>query len=391
MQRKHIALIAIALIGSMGAGFIPPTEERDEFHFVVLGDSQFDGPAEFNRIVDQARRLRPAFVIQVGDLIDGYLDDVDAVAAEWQRFDAQIAPLAPVPFIAVAGNHDVLDANRQVDPALEDLFAQRWGALYFAFEYKNALFIVLNSDSSEGLNTITGKQLEWLEETLETRKAEHTFAFMHRPAFLTRDGDRLHELFVEHGVDRVFYGHHHHYHHFKRDGIGYTMTNANGAGIADHIETGSMPHLLQVSVRGAEVDVAVIHADAIYAEDMVAPQDNYDYFALHQNLVPKSVDLKTVAGTLQMPIPVANESQREIQVLAECSSADRRWLFEPTVIAPIQLGPGESETLTLTLSSAPNRMPDTSSQPECTVRVPLQTAQGRWIEFERTVTGVQQR
>ncbi len=386
MRQQLIVILTIA--ACMGAGFQAPEEEADEFHFVVLGDSQFDAPSEFNRIIDQARRLRPAFVIQVGDLIDGYKDALDEVEAEWQRFEKQIAPLAPVPFIAVAGNHDVFNGDLQVDPALEKMFVDRWGGLYYAFTYKNALFVVLNSDSTEGMNTITGKQLSWLERTLADNKAEHTFVFMHRPAFLTKGSEALHELFMKHGVDRVFYGHHHHYHHFDRDGIGYTMTNANGTSAAEHPEIGGMPHLLQVSVRGAEVDVAVIHADAVIAEDSVAPADNYDYFALTRSLAPNRVELEQIsATTYAFDIPLENGSRRDIRVMMTCSSDDERWQFEPRAVAPIDLSPGAEHALSLMIRHTEDRVPEETSKPRCTLSVPLQTQDGAWITLEETVVG----
>ena len=50
-----------------------PKEKENEFHFVILGDSLFHDPAKFNRVVDQTKLLMPAFVIQVGDLIQGCL------------------------------------------------------------------------------------------------------------------------------------------------------------------------------------------------------------------------------------------------------------------------------------------------------------------------------
>ncbi len=387
MRQRLIIVLTIATC--LSAGFQAPSEEADEFHFVVLGDSQFDAPSEFNRIIDQARRLRPAFVIQVGDLIDGYSNSLEEVEAEWQRFEKQIAPLAPVPFIAVAGNHDVFNGKRRVDPALEEMFVDRWGGLYYAFTYKNSLFVVLNSDSTEGMNVITGKQLSWLEGTLADNQAEHTFVFMHRPAFLLNDADALHELFKEHNVDRVFYGHHHHYHHFDREGIGYTMTNANGTSAARHPEIGGMPHLLQVSVRGAEVDVAVIHADSVTAEDSVIPADNYDYFALTRGLVPeKPVELHpTAANAFTFDIPLENGSRRDIRVMVSCSSDDERWQFDPTAPAPIDLEAGMEHTLALVVSHTENRVPEVSSLPRCTFSVPLQMHDGTWITLEETVTG----
>jgi len=368
-----------------------PVEEADEFHFVVLGDAQFDDAATFNRIVDQSRRLRPAFVIQVGDLIEGYNNDLGAIAREWQRFAQQIQPLAPVPYLPVPGNHDLYNGNKQPDARLEQMFEQQWGPLYFAFQYKNALLIGLNSDASSGANRITGKQWRWLQSTLADNDAEHKFVFMHRPPLLMKNGDALHKLFAKHGVSHVFYGHHHHYHHLLKDGIHYSMTNATGASIQDIPEVGGFQHLIQVSVRGAEVDVAVIQADAIKAQDAVYPQDNYDLFDLQRKLVPAQVKLQPhdpsadAHSSFKFDIPLHNASRRDVQLFISCDSADQRWAFDPTVIAPLTLAAGSRSSLALTARFQHNRVPETP--PRCQVRLPLQTRHGVWVDINLQVLG----
>jgi predicted phosphodiesterase len=391
-MQKHLRscpalLTAVALLATCGAAFEPPREEADEFHFVVLGDAQFHDAAKFNRVIDQTRRLRPAFVIQVGDLIEGYNNDLDTIASEWRRFADQVAPLAPVRFLAVPGNHDVYNGNRQIDPRLEKLFEEAWGPLYYAFTYKNALLIILNSDSTEGANQITGKQLDWLQHTLAENNAEHKFVFMHRPPMLMPDAGQLHELFKQHGVSHVFYGHHHHYHFFEQDGIAYTMTNAAANSAHDHHGVGGFHHLLQVSVRGEEVDVAVIEADAIKPQDAVSPQDNYDFFDLTRRLAPAQVPLQATTGnSYTMAIPLFNASRRDIEVLISCSSADQRWQIEPKVIPPLELATGTRQTLTLSASFNAARVPE--SQPVCELRAPFKTSHGEWLDFEHRVTGV---
>jgi predicted phosphodiesterase len=376
--------IGCALLGCSAAALQPPLEEPNEFHFVVLGDAQFHDPAKFNRVVDQTRRLGPAFVIQVGDLIEGYNSDLNVIEQEWQRFAKQIAPLAPIPFVAIAGNHDVYNGDKQVDPQLEALFEKKWGPLYFSFVYKNALIIGLNSDSSEGANEIGGQQWQWLRKTLKTSQQTHKFVFLHRPPMLTRNAQKLHDLFVAHGVSHVFYGHHHHYHFFERDGIQYTMTNAAANSVHDHAAVGGFHHLLQVSVRGQSVDVAVVEADAVYPQDAVHPEDNYDFFDLTRRLAPDNVTLTTDApNTYALEIPLRNTSRRDIQVLVSCSSADLRWQFSPKAIKPIALPKGTQETLTLTASYAEERQPE--SMPQCKIQVPFQTGHGAWIELKHTV------
>ena len=121
-------------------------DAKSEFHFVVLGDSQFHDAAGFNRIVDEVTRLQPAFVVQVGDMIEGYLPDTPSLHAEWKRFRNQIAPLGSIPFVAVPGNHDVYDATKLPSPTATAIYREYWGDLFFTFTYENARFIVLNSD-----------------------------------------------------------------------------------------------------------------------------------------------------------------------------------------------------------------------------------------------------
>ena len=385
---KVLTLTLLLLSGVVhGVELQAPEEEADEFHFVVLGDAQFHQPEKFNRLIDQTRRLRPAFVIQVGDLIEGYNNDFEVIAAEWQRFARQIAPLAPVPFLAVPGNHDVFNGDKQVDTRLEALFEEIWGPLYWAFTYKNTLLISLNSDSSEGVNQITGQQLDWLRQTLAKKEAEHTFVFMHRPPMLFPDAESLHDLFKQHGVSHVFYGHHHHYHFYTRDGIQYTMTNAAANSAHDHHAVGGFHHLLHVSVRGDEVNVAVIEADAIKPQDAVQPIDNYDFFDLTRRLAPAQVTLQaTGEGTFDLDIPLFNSSRRDIQILVSCTSGDQRWQLTPYAIPPINLASGAKRILAIKASFTNQRVPE--SQPICNLRVPFQTAHGEWLDFEHTVTGV---
>ena len=293
------------------------------------------------------------------------------------------ASTGPVP----AGNHDVYNGDKQIDARLEAMFEDTWGPLYHAFEYKNALIVTLNSDAAGAANRIVGEQLDWLQNTLANSNAEHKFVFMHRPPMLMPNARELHELFKRHGVSHVFYGHHHHYHFFEQDGIEYTMTNAAARSAHDHHGVGGFHHLLQVSVRGEEVVVAVIEADAVKPRDAVYPQDNYDFFDLTRRLAPQQVALDASGpNTFTMTIPLFNASRRDINVLVACSSADHRWRMEPVVVPPVALAAGAKHQLTLSASFDAARVPE--SVPVCDLRVPFQTGHGQWLDFEHSVTGV---
>jgi len=365
----------------------PPTTTNHEFHFIVLGDAQFDDPAGFNRIVDQVRYLYPAFVIQVGDLIDGYTSDIHSIRAQWDRFKRQIEPLRPIPYFAIAGNHDVYGSTKKPDATLENAFIDTWGPLYFSFTYKNALIIGLNSDPKESPERISDQQVEWMNNILKQSKAQHRLVFMHRPPMLMKNAPVLHQSFVKGGVTQVIYGHHHHLHHFERDGVHYTMTNAGGRMAHKIKAVGGFAHMLQVSVRDEDLSVAVIDADAIHGQDMVDPVDNYDLFNIGRRLVPNSVRLTaTTANPLKynLTLPLHNASQRDLTIYVSCTSEDNRWNFDPKAIDPIELAAGDKQTLSIAASVRQNRQSE--AMPNCSVRAPFQTRDGEWVDFTKHVT-----
>src|SRR5437016_2186150 len=57
------------------------------FHFVVVSDRTGGHRARvFSEAVEQINLLQPAFVISVGDLIEGYTKDTGRLAQEWKEF-----------------------------------------------------------------------------------------------------------------------------------------------------------------------------------------------------------------------------------------------------------------------------------------------------------------
>ncbi|MDA1076659.1 MAG: metallophosphoesterase [Proteobacteria bacterium] len=382
--RRFFALTTLLLIADLSHAAVAPTPAESEFHFVVLGDSQFDDPTVFNRQVDDAARLRPAFVIQVGDMIDGYSDDLNHIREEWNRFHGQIAPLKQIPFMPVPGNHDLYGATRKADQALIDAYTDTWGAkLYYHFVYANSLFLVLNTDGLNAESRIDDVQIRWLTQQLADNQSEHIFVFMHRPPASLANADGLHELLKRYPVRYVFYGHHHHYHFSERDGIKYVMTNASGDTGAAYDEVGGFDHLIQVAVRDSEVVIAVIKADSMVPENAVLPADNYDLFALTRSMAPGEVTLQGEASPYQAVIRFQNPTDRPIRLEVSCSSADNRWQIEPRRIDALDL-PAKGETqLDLKFSTTPDRPPE--SMPVCRVELPFLTGQGRWIRHSMEV------
>jgi len=173
-----LLLCMVFFEGYVGAIENPEPPEH-EFTFVVLGDSQFDSPQVFNRIVEEVAQLYPSFVVQVGDLISGYTDDKEEIKRQWQRFQAQIAPLlGDIPYFPLPGNHDVCGAGKETSAELEQIYREIWGDLYYSFDYRNAHFVILDTDYQDETGRIGEGQFHWLERDLkENHHKDHIFVF----------------------------------------------------------------------------------------------------------------------------------------------------------------------------------------------------------------------
>ncbi|UCG12536.1 MAG: metallophosphoesterase, partial [Deltaproteobacteria bacterium] len=115
----------------------------DNFQFAVIGDRT--GGANvlgtFQMAIDQLNLLQPEFVINVGDIIEGYTEDKDELIEMWEEVEGMTGRLQ-MPFFYTRGNHDVSF------PGGKELWLERHGPNYYYFVYKDVLFMVLDSEDS---------------------------------------------------------------------------------------------------------------------------------------------------------------------------------------------------------------------------------------------------
>ncbi len=272
------AILLMAVLGTSGAqatlleealaSFPANAAERQQFSFVVLGDSRYWEPViqpeTFREIVREASLLRGALMIDIGDLILGYTGDAVLLGREWDEFE-KVVRTSHIPFVPVVGNHDVSA------PMHEEVYQQRIGKIYFSFDYGNAHFICLDGDQIGYIGRIGPEQVAWLAADLEATKAEHIFVFLHEPLWRNaKVWDPVHALLGAHRVDAVFAGHEHHYELFPvRDGVRYFISGGGGAEIGRPPESGGFHHFMWVVVDGPEVHYAVVKPGAILPVDVI--------------------------------------------------------------------------------------------------------------------------
>jgi 3',5'-cyclic AMP phosphodiesterase CpdA len=118
----------------------PPASRPEEFSFVLLADrTGLHTPGVFERAIEATNLLRPDFVIQLGDTIEGYTSDPGRLAEMWSEIDAMTARLE-VPFYRIPGNHDI------GNPVMRDEYGRRNGARYGHFRYGDVLFVLLDTE-----------------------------------------------------------------------------------------------------------------------------------------------------------------------------------------------------------------------------------------------------
>ena len=215
------------------------TQERTEF-FIQLADPQFGAFAQkdddfaqettnYEFAVANVNRLRPAFVVVCGDLINKTGDKRQA--AEYFRITSKMDRAIPVH--AVAGNHDV---GNEPTPETLKAYRARFGPDYYSFRHGRIYGIVLDTSviSAPGkVQADAEAQEAWLKAELAragASNARHVVIFQHHSWFIEKPDEpseyfnvpiearrRYLELLKSSGVRYVFAGHYHR-NAFGRDG-----------------------------------------------------------------------------------------------------------------------------------------------------------------------------
>jgi len=212
----------------------PVLDDPDRFQIAIMTDhTGGHRPGIWMKAVERLNLLRPAFVMSVGDLIEGYSDDPAAIETQWTEFQAFIDRMQ-MKFFFVAGNHDVSNS------LMHDLWRKHFGAEWYSFDYKGVHFVCLSSEDTK--DQIGSKQLAWLEGDLKQHvDARWTLLFFHKPLWTiaeraiaagnpdTTNWKQVESLLGER-PHTVFAGHVHHYVQYDRRGMKYYHLATTGGG-----------------------------------------------------------------------------------------------------------------------------------------------------------------
>lgn len=340
------------LLGALAAAPAP----ADEFEFVVIGDTRPKFESEdfrlFEDLIPKINAVKPAFVINLGDLIYGY--GPLSKEKQWDKYERVVKAIA-APYYQAPGNHDThsKEARR--------IYTRRFGKCYQAFDYGGCHFVLLDNTEAQRGGNLGPVEFAWLQDDLKAAKDRPTFVFLHFPVWEPERvapkyyefwSQKLHPLFRESGVRAVFAGHYHTYGPTREfDGIRYFITGGGGAElIPDYKKSGGVHHFVVVKVQGSQWDLRVRteHGELTDAEaDVMGGLQFGDRNSSRIGFEAGEQELK--AGT-EFSVSLRNP-------YADFLTGKAAWVFDPSAFAvqppgtAVEIPPGGTHQYRFTLQA----------------------------------------
>ena len=236
------------------------------FQFAIVTDrTGGHRPGVFPEGVAKLNLLQPEFVMSVGDLIEGYTEDQEQLDAEG------FVEALEMPFFYLPGNHDYSNEVMAED------WAQRFGASYYHFVYRDVLFLCLNSE--EAGRALTQEQVDYARWVLdENSDVRWTLVFLHQPLWVYEDRDASGDAGtlwpqVEDGLKgrrhTVFAGHFHSYTLHERNNADYFVlaTTGGGSGLRGPL-FGQFDHVVWVTMTDAGPRIANLMLKGIWDKEI---------------------------------------------------------------------------------------------------------------------------
>lgn len=346
--RSTAAVFAFVILmsASLAAGAV---------HFAVIGDrTGGHHPGVYAEVVKEVARLHPDFVMNVGDMIEGYDEDSITIHGEWQEYMSLLQPLS-VPVHCTVGNHDIWSDMS------ERLYRQYIGEPYYSFNYENMHFVVFDNGRWDKSANLPEEEINWLIDDLTANKnAAYTFAFFHKPfwydAMVNGVPDTVHNIMVNLGVDAVFSGHYHEYFSGDLDGIQYTGVGSSGAD-ALVAPTGLNYHFVWVTVDDNGIHVSPIKEGSVLPWEEITIKDKMAFDKIKhygmKNLTDLPLDNNFHVQTTTVNLQVDNSLSNRPLLDTIRWNVPAGWSVEPSQL-PVTLDVGKAGDYTFTAACDSN-------------------------------------
>lgn len=335
---------------------LAPLDAPEDFHFVVVTDrTGSHRPGVFSGAMPKVNLLAPAFVVSVGDLIEGYTEDQARLDQEWDEIEGFVDQL-DAPFFYTAGNHDMNNA------VMAETWQRRFGPSFYHFAYKDVLFLVLNSELFGMVGApdvpVPGpwtqpQQMDFVRQVLaDNPDPRWTVVLLHQPLWESEPVDEdwleVERLLGERDYT-VFAGHFHRYSlNVRNDRKFITLATTGGGSALRGDLFGEFDHVAWVTMSADGPTIANVKLDGIVDDDVSNPQ----ILARTRELAVSVTSTPEVSNDLEFR-SVTQRVRINNPGDADLYAAPRLALpgsFDVDGLGPVTVPPGETAELELLLS-----------------------------------------
>ena len=337
--------------------------DPSDFQFVIVTDRTGGmRPGVFSRAVTKVNELQPEFVITVGDLIPGGggLKDEQEIRRQWDEFNGFVNGFE-MPFFYLPGNHDVSN------PLMDRIWDEMYGVRYYSFQYKNVLFLCLNTQDGEGSLPVLGEeQIAWVKEEISANTdVRWTMVFIHQPLWVFEEGiprnvngERILkrsktgwpevEAALAGKKHTVYAGHVHRYAKFERNDANYYTLGTTGGGSAlrgtafgefDHATwitmTDEGPRMMNLTLDGMLPDDVTTEAIQNFSRELSFSENFRETFPFRDKV---------------LTLPIENPLEEPLHgQMAWILPATDHWTVTPRRLT-VDLEPGEKTDIQFTIN-----------------------------------------
>lgn len=280
-----IILISFFLLLSKAPSYAH-AEDDNKFRFAVMGCMHLGvcNFGDYELAIEKIKEFEPDFVLFLGGMIDA--SGGQPIETLWHKFDLMTSKLG-IPVYNVPSDCRLtglplskVRKSKVRKDLMQQCFINRYKNRYYSFEYKNNLFIGLDSDDllkQKKGGLIVGNQIDFLNKTITSAsKYDRIFIFLHSsPWFQDKSNDWfkfVHPLIRE-KVKFVFGASTHYLDANKVDDITYITSGSPPCYTPSYIRGGpkklSFFHFLITDVNKNRVTVEIVPLKSFLIEKRV--------------------------------------------------------------------------------------------------------------------------
>lgn len=324
--RRRLPLLVPCSVVALYASIVSSALAGD-FEFVVIGDTRPTFESEnfrnFEQLIPRINAAKPAFVVNLGDLIYGYAPL--RKETQWDKYEKVIRAFE-VPYFQIPGNHDTHSRDAR------KAYGRRFHKFYQSFDHDGCHFVLLDNTEEGKWGYFGPAELDWLKTDLQRNNARQVFVFMHFPVwepervaprayeFWTQT---LHPLFLSNHVAAVFGGHYHSYGPTREfDGIRYFITGGGGAELRpEYKRSGGEFHFMKVLVRGNHFDVRVVTSHGELTDPEADVMGGLQFADRHSSRIGLKSDARELRDGVTLSVSLENPYK-------EFMTGQAKWVFD---------------------------------------------------------------